>query len=172
MKKRFIGRDVLSILCPRDSRGRKNINTVPNSVIEYGPRIQGSKRLPAKYESSKCSSDHRVPASTINSLGSRLLDPVVRVFSVHSSRMLRLCRRSRGLIGIGSGVGWVSGMAGQRWGCGDSCNDGVPNSIGTPFEFLFRYIQSSVKFWILSVMLGMGHRRRVQPCLRFAFSIL
>ena len=116
MAKRFSGKDERPILCPRDSRGRKNINTVPNSVIEYGPRIQGSKRLPAKYESSKCSSDHRVPASTINSLGSRLLDPVVRVFSVHSSRMLRLCRRSRGLIGIGSGDWWVSGMAGSRWG--------------------------------------------------------
>ena len=114
MAQRFSGKDERPILCPRDSRGRKNINIVLNSVIEYGPRIQGSKRLPAKYDSSKCSSDHRVPASTINSLGSRLLDPVVRVFSVHSSRMLRLCRRSRGLIGIGSGAGWVSDMAGRR----------------------------------------------------------
>src|SRR5437667_7544805 len=116
MAKRFSGKDERPILCPRDSRGKKKINTVPNSVIEYGPRIQGSKRLPAKYDSSKCSSDHRVPASTINSLGSRLLDPVVRVFSVHSSRMLRLCRRNRGLVGIGSGAGWVSGMAGRRRG--------------------------------------------------------
>ena len=31
---------------------------------------------------------------------------------------------------------------------------------------------SSVRFLILSVMLGMGHRLRVQPCLLFAFLTL
>jgi len=92
MAKRFSGKDERPILCPRDSRGRKNISTVPNSVIEYGLRIQGSKRLPAKYDSSKGSSDHCVPVSTVNSLGSRFLDPVVRVFFVRSSRRLGLCR--------------------------------------------------------------------------------
>jgi len=64
MAKRFSGKDERPILCPRDSRGKKNINTVPNSVIEYGPRIQGSKRLPAKYDSSKGSAERRVPVST------------------------------------------------------------------------------------------------------------
>ncbi len=54
----------------------------------------------------------------VNSLGSMFLDLVVRVFFVRSSRILTLCRRSRGLIGIGSGVGWVSGMAGRRRGLG------------------------------------------------------
>ncbi len=47
----------------------------------------------------------------VNSLGSTFLDPRVRVFFVRNSRMLGLCRRSRGLIGIGSGAGRVSGMA-------------------------------------------------------------
>ena len=117
------------------------------------------------------SSSH-IACRFVNSLGSTFLDPGVRVFFVRSSRRLRPYQQSRGRIGIGSGVGWVPGMVDQRWGCGDSCNNGVPKFYGTPFEFLFRYIQSSVKFWILSVMLGMGHRRRVQPCLRFAFSIL
>jgi hypothetical protein len=54
--------------------------------------------------------------SFVNSLGNTFLDPVVRVFLVRSSRTLGLCRRSRGLIGIGSGVGWVSGMAGRERG--------------------------------------------------------
>jgi len=53
MAKRFSGKDERPILCPRDSHGRKNISTVPNSVIEYGPRIQGSKRLAAKYDLSE-----------------------------------------------------------------------------------------------------------------------
>ena len=52
----------------------------------------------------------------VNSLGNTFLVPVVRVFFVRSSRTLGLCRRSRGLIGVGSGVGWVSDMAGGRWG--------------------------------------------------------
>ncbi len=50
----------------------------------------------------------------VKNLGNTSLDPRVRVFFVRSSRMLGLCRRSRGLIGIGSGVGWVSGMADRR----------------------------------------------------------
>ena len=50
----------------------------------------------------------------VNSLGSTFLDLVVRVLFVHGSRTLRLCRRSRGLIGIGSGVGLISDMAGGR----------------------------------------------------------
>jgi len=52
----------------------------------------------------------------VNSLGNTSLDPVVREFLVRSSHRLGLCRRSRGLIGIGSGVGWVSGMADSRQG--------------------------------------------------------
>src|SRR5712664_998681 len=50
----------------------------------------------------------------VNSLGTTFLDPVVRVFFLRSFHTLRLCLRSRGLVGIGSGVGWVSGMAGRR----------------------------------------------------------
>ena len=52
----------------------------------------------------------------VNSLGSTFLDPWVRVFFVRSSRTLRPRRRSRGLIGIGSGDWWVSGMADSRQG--------------------------------------------------------
>ncbi len=48
----------------------------------------------------------------VNSLGSMLLALVVRVFFGRSSRRLVLYLRSRGLVGIGSGVGWVSGIAG------------------------------------------------------------
>src|SRR6267143_3853017 len=47
MERRFIGRDVRSILCPRDSRGRNNTSTVPNGEIEYG--IQGSNKSPMSY---------------------------------------------------------------------------------------------------------------------------
>ncbi len=64
MAKRFGGKDGRSILCPKDSHGRNNISTVPNSVIEYGQRIQGSKRLPPKYDSSNDSPERRVPVST------------------------------------------------------------------------------------------------------------
>jgi len=92
MEKRFIGRDGRSILCPRGSRGRNNTSTVTNSALEYWLRIQGSKRLPAKYDSPKGSSDHRVPVSTINSLGSTFLGPLVQVFFARSSRTLRLYR--------------------------------------------------------------------------------
>jgi hypothetical protein len=54
----------------------------------------------------------------VNSLGSTFLDLLVRVFLVRDSRILTLRLRGRGLIGIGSGVGWVSGMAGRRRGGG------------------------------------------------------
>ena len=50
----------------------------------------------------------------VNSLGNTFLVPVVRVFFVRSSRTLGLCRRSRGLVGIGSGVGLVSATVGRR----------------------------------------------------------
>ena len=53
MAKRFCRKDERSILCPRDSHGRKNISTVPNSGIDCGSRIQGSKRLVAKCDLSE-----------------------------------------------------------------------------------------------------------------------
>ena len=52
----------------------------------------------------------------VNSLGNTSLNPVVREFLVRSSHRLGLCLRSRGLIGIGSGDWWVSGMADSRQG--------------------------------------------------------
>src|SRR6266699_162285 len=64
--KRFCRKDERSILSRRDSHRRKNISTVPNSGIDYGSGIQGSERLPAKYESSKSSPKRRVPVSTIS----------------------------------------------------------------------------------------------------------
>jgi len=49
-------------------------------------------------------------------LGSMFLGLVVRVFFVRNSRRLGPCRRSRGLIGIGSGGTWISDTAGRRLG--------------------------------------------------------
>ena len=40
-----------------------------------------------------------------------------------------------------------------------------PFSFGLGLDSLAKGNHSSVRFWILSVMLGMGHRRRVQACL-------
>ena len=57
----------------------------------------------------------------VNSLGSTFLDPRVRVFSVRSSHRLGLCPRSRGLIGIGSGVGWVFWHGWQKEGWSMFC---------------------------------------------------
>src|SRR5947199_5708547 len=59
----------------------------------------------------------------VSSLGNTFLDARVRVFFVRSPRTLRLCLRSRGLTGIGSGDWWVSGMAGSRRGdLGSACS--------------------------------------------------
>jgi len=84
----------------------------PGPYWSYAP---GWNHRRSVLEGSRRSSSH-IACRLVNSLGNTSLDPVVREFLVRSSHRLGLCRRSRGLIGIGSGVGWVSGMAGGRWG--------------------------------------------------------
>lgn len=61
-----------------------------------------------------CRSSSHMSWIFVNSLGSTFPVPWVRVFLVHNSRRPGLGQQSRGLIGIGSGVGRVSGMAGRR----------------------------------------------------------
>jgi len=79
MRRRFTGKDKRSILCPRDSRCRKNISTVPNSGIDYGPGIQASKRPPAKCEMRWLSgSELRSNQQRIRSLSRYFVKPFLR----------------------------------------------------------------------------------------------
>jgi hypothetical protein len=64
----------------------------------------------------KNGSSGRVVCRLVNSLGSTFLDPVARGFFRRNSRRLTRGQRSRGLTGIGSGFGWVSGIDGRRRG--------------------------------------------------------
>src|SRR5437667_12162285 len=91
---------------PESSQRQKPIQKLSVSNLETLWTILRGRRISPQYI--------HMSWVFVNSLGSTFLDPGVRVSFVHSSRTSGLGQRSRGLIGIGSGVGWVSAMAGRR----------------------------------------------------------
>ena len=84
--------------------------TIPTYAISVA--LMGRERKRAIFERERRAEEL---GKKIKELGSTFLNRVVRVFFVRSSRILGLCRRSRGLIGIGSGAWLVSRTVGRMW---------------------------------------------------------